>query len=86
MEGTPSQHCVQSCPALCDPMACSTLGSSVHGIFQAGIWDQVAFPSLGNLLHPKIESRSPTLVGRFFTPAPPGKTKCKRLGLLKSFL
>ena len=25
----------QSCPTLCDPMDCSLLGSSVHGIFQA---------------------------------------------------
>ena len=25
---------VQSCPTLCDPMDCSPLGSSIHGIFQ----------------------------------------------------
>ena len=25
----------QSCPTLCDPMDCSLLGSSIHGIFQA---------------------------------------------------
>jgi len=25
----------QLCPTLCDPMDCSLLGSSVHGIFQA---------------------------------------------------
>ena len=27
----------QSCPTLCDPMDCSLLGSSVHGIFQARV-------------------------------------------------
>ena len=32
----------QSHPTLCDPMDCSPLGSSVHGIFQARILEQVA--------------------------------------------
>ena len=32
----------QSCPTLCDPMDCSLPGSSVHGIFQARILEQVA--------------------------------------------
>ena len=27
----------QSCPTLSDPMECSLPGSSVHGIFQAGV-------------------------------------------------
>ena len=40
----------QSCPTLCDPMDCSLLGSSVHGIFQARVleWVAIAFstPSL----------------------------------------
>ena len=27
----------QSCPTLCNPMDCSLLGSSVHGILQARI-------------------------------------------------
>ena len=31
----------QSCPTLCDPMDCSLAGSSVHGIFQARILEQV---------------------------------------------
>ena len=35
----------QSCPTLCDPMDCSPPGSSVHGIFQAGVleWGAIAF-------------------------------------------
>ena len=32
----------QSCPTLCDPMDCSLLGSSVHGILQAKVLEQVA--------------------------------------------
>ena len=32
----------QSCPTLCDPMGWSLPGSSVHGIFQAGILEWVA--------------------------------------------
>jgi len=35
----------QSCLTLSDPMDCSPLGSSVHGIFQAGVleWGAIAF-------------------------------------------
>ena len=32
----------QSCPTLSDPMDCSLLGSSAHGIFQAKVLDWVA--------------------------------------------
>ena len=32
----------QSCPTLSDPMDCSLLGSSVHGIFQARVLESVA--------------------------------------------
>ena len=28
----------QYCATLCDPMICSPLGSSVHGLLQARIW------------------------------------------------
>ena len=44
----------QSCLTLWDPMGCSPPGSSVHGIFQAGVleWD---------LLDPGIEPGSPAL-------------------------
>ena len=33
---------VQLCLTLCDPMDCSLLGSSVHGIFQARILEWIA--------------------------------------------
>ena len=35
----------QSCLTLCDPMDCSPLGSSVHGILQARILEWVAISS-----------------------------------------
>ena len=35
----------QSCLTLCDPMACSPPGSSVHGISQAKILEWVAISS-----------------------------------------
>ena len=34
----------QSCPTLCDPMDCSSTGSSVHGIFQVRIVEWVVIP------------------------------------------
>ena len=37
----------QSCPALSDPVDCRPSGSSVHGIFQAGILEWVAISYLG---------------------------------------
>ena len=35
----------QSCPTLSDPINCSLPGSSIHGIFQAGVleWGAIAF-------------------------------------------
>ena len=35
----------RSCPTLSDPMDCSLPGSSIHGIFQAGVleWGDIAF-------------------------------------------
>ena len=41
----------QSCPTLRDPMDCSLLGSSVHGIFQARVleWGAIAFSHIISL-------------------------------------
>ena len=40
---------------------CSPLGSSVHGVFQAGILEWVAISFSGDLPDPGIEPRSPAL-------------------------
>ena len=39
---------IQLCPTLSDPMDCSLPGSSIHGIFQAGVleWGAIAFSVL----------------------------------------
>ena len=51
----------QSRLTLCDPMDCSLPGSSVHGILQARIVEQVRlpFPSPGYLPDPGIKTASP---------------------------
>ena len=56
----------QSRPALCNPMDCSSPGSSVHRIFQARILKWVAISSSKVFSWPGIEPRSPALAGRFF--------------------
>ena len=38
---------LQSRPTLCDSMDCNLLGSSVHGILQAGMLKWFSCPSLG---------------------------------------
>ena len=60
----------QSCPTLWDPMDCSPPGSSIHGVFQTRILEQVAISFSGGWLWPRIELvslASPALAGRFFT-------------------
>ena len=59
----------QSCPTLEDPIDYGLPGSSVHGIFQAGILEWVRFPTAGDRPDPGIEPtslESPTLAGGFF--------------------
>ena len=48
---------VSSC-AVCNPVDCGLLGSSVHGILQARILEWAAFPSPGGLPDPGIEPTS----------------------------
>ena len=45
MKVTSESEVDQLCPTLSDPMNCSLPGSSVHGIFQAGVleWGAIAF-------------------------------------------
>ena len=56
--------CTLSCSFMsdsCDPIDCSLLGFSVHGILQARILKWVAISFSGNLPHPRIKPRSPAL-------------------------
>ena len=55
------------CPALCDPMDCSPLGSSVHEIFQARILEWVAISFSRVSSQPRDWTRVSCTAGRFFT-------------------
>ena len=59
------------CPTPCDPVECSPLGSSVHGILQARILEWVAiFFARGSFPAKEDVPGSSALAGRFFTEAP----------------
>ena len=57
----------QLCPALCNPMNCSPLGSSVHGILQARILEWVAIPFSRGSSWPRDWTCVSCNSGRFFT-------------------
>ena len=64
--------CAQSlqCLTLCNPVASSLPGSSVHGILQARILEWVACLPPGDLPDPGVKPvslSSPALAGGFFT-------------------
>ena len=56
---------VESCPTLCNPMDCSPLGTSVHGIIPARILESVAIFPPGDLPDPGIEPVSLALAGGY---------------------
>ena len=76
----------QSCSALCNPMGCSSTGSSAHEIFQTRIleWVPISFSrgsaQLRDWTHICCIDRQ-----IFFTTEPPGKPKV-RLIVLKKYL
>ena len=71
---------IQSWLTLCDPMDCSTPGSSVHGLFQARILERVTIPFSRRFSNPGIEPRSLALqadsLPSDLPSVPPGKPKC----------
>ena len=79
----------QSCLTLCDPMDCNMSGSSVHGIFQARILEQVAISY--TKLHQGIFQTQglnqhllciTCIACGFFTTKPPGKPHKELLNLI----
>ena len=65
-----SAKSLQSCLTLCDPMDCSLLGFSVHGISRQEYWSGLPYPPPGNLPDSGIEPgalKSPALAAGFFT-------------------
>ena len=67
----------QLCPALCDPMDCI-----VHGILQARLLEWAAFPFSGDLPHPGMAPRSPTLQADSLPAETQGKSKNTGVGSL----
>ena len=60
---------LRSCMILCNPMDCSLLGSSVHGILQARVLEWVAISYSRGCCDPGVEPvslASPALAGGFF--------------------
>ena len=60
----------QLCLTLCDPVDCNPPGSSVHGISQERILEQVATSfsrGISDLGIEPVSLMSPGLAGRFFT-------------------
>ena len=85
----------QSCPILCDPMDCSTLGlpvhhqlleftqTHVHPIISSSVIpfsSHLAFPSPWDLPNPGIKPRSPTLWADSLPAEPQGKPKNNGVG------
>ena len=72
---------LQSCSTLCDPMNCSSPGSSVHGIRQARILEWVAMPSSRGSSRPRDQtciSYVSCMASRFFTTSATWKPKWKQ--------
>ena len=57
----------QSCLILCDPMDCSLLGSSIHGIFQARVLEWVAISFSRGSSQPGDRTQVSHTAGRHFT-------------------
>ena len=71
----------QSCPTLCNPMDCSLLGSSIHGIFQARVLEWVAISFSRRSSWPRDRTRVSRIVGRHKPSEPPGKEGASSLSL-----
>ena len=57
----------QLCQTLCDPMGCSLLDTSVHGILQARLLEWVAYPFSRGTSGPRNGIRVYHIAGGFFT-------------------
>ena len=64
---------VQSCLTLYDPVDYSPLGSSVHGILQAGLLEWAAISFSNACMHAKSLQSCPTLCDPMDS-SPPGST------------
>ena len=71
----------QLCLTLCDPMNCSPLGSSVHGILQATILEWFAIPFSRESSQPRDRTWVSYIAGRFFTVWPTREASVRKTHL-----
>ena len=64
--GFAGSEVTQSCPTLCDPMDCRLPGSSIYGIFQAGILEWVAISFSRRSSQHRDHTQVSRIAGRFF--------------------
>ena len=74
----------QSCPTLFNPMDCTSLGSSVHGIFQVRILEWVAIPFSRGSSQPRNQNGSSALQVDSLPSEPPRKPSSDWLGAVES--
>ena len=67
MKGKSESEVAQLCPTLCDPMDCSPLGSSVHGILQARTLEWVALPFSRDSCWPRYWTGASCVADGFYT-------------------
>ena len=66
----------QSCPTLCNPMDCNPPGSTVHGVSQARLLEQVAISFFRGSSQPSYQTHFfcvSCIAGKFFTPRAVGE-------------
>ena len=61
-----AQVVIQPCPTLCNPVDCSSPGSSAHEILQARILEHVAIPFSRGSSWPRNRTQVSCISGRFF--------------------
>ena len=83
-ESSLSIYCApaQSSLTLCNPMDCSSPGSSVHGIFQTRILECLAMPSSRGSSQPRDWTHVSCITGGFFTRWATGDTLLKNTVIL----
>ena len=62
----------KSCPTLCDPLELAHQAPLSMGFPRQEIWNELPFPSPGDLPNPGIGLTSPALADGFFSTEPPG--------------
>ena len=73
--------CLLSCSVVSDslqPVKCSLVGSSVHGILQARILEWAAIPFSSGSYWPRDRSQSPALPADSLPSEPPGKPQWEK--------